>query len=80
MNMFLTVFNKLDMRIIWKFDNKKIEIPLHVLTRKTLPQNSILEHKNVKLFITHGGQTSLQEGVLHKKPMIVIPTYPDQVG
>lgn len=52
--------------------------PENVLAEKWLPQFDILGHENVKLFITHGGNAGLQEGLYHKKPMIVIPVFGDQ--
>lgn len=75
----LTAFRKLKLQVMWRFENKKLELPNHIFTRKQLPQNSILAHDNVKLFISVGDSTSIQESILHRIPLIVIPSNADQI-
>ncbi|XP_037930368.1 UDP-glycosyltransferase UGT5-like [Teleopsis dalmanni] len=79
LKMFLRVFSSIKQRVIWKFENESIpDLPKNVLIRKWLPQSDILAHPNTKLFITHGGLFSTQEGVHHAVPMLGIPFYCDQ--
>ena len=47
-------------------------------SRNWLPQNDILAHKNVKLFINHGGVFGMLEAIYHKTPMLIFPFYGDQ--
>lgn len=55
MNALLEAFKQIKQRIIWKYDDDKIEnLPENILIRKWLPQNDILAHKNIVLFISHG--------------------------
>lgn len=58
---FLNAFSKLKQRIIWKFEDESIKTPPNVLVKKWLPQSDILAHKNVVLFITHGGKLNPQD-------------------
>lgn len=43
-----------------------------------IPQNDLLAHDKVRLFITHGGFNSLVEAVYHATPVIVFPIALDQ--
>lgn len=48
------------------------------MIRKWLPQNDILSHKNIILFITHGGIFSTLESTWHGVPVLVTPFFGDQ--
>lgn len=49
-----------------------------LLTMPWLPQNDLLGDGRVRLFVTHGGLSSLVEAVYHSKPVVVIPVSLDQ--
>ena len=79
LKIFFNVFSEMKQRIVWKFENENIEgLPENVIIKKWMPQNDILAHKNVKVFITHGGLLGTQEGVFHNVPMLGVPIYCDQ--
>lgn len=81
LRLFLRVFGSLKQRVLWKFEDESIgQLPPNVMIRKWLPQADILAHRNVKVFITHGGLFGTQEGVHYAVPMLGIPFYCDQVG
>ena len=69
--MFLEVFSKLKQKVLWKWETEKMDgLPKNVMLSKWLPQQDVLGHPNVKLFITHGGQSSFQESLCHQKPVV----------
>jgi glucuronosyltransferase len=79
LNAILKVFTKTKMRVVWKFEADGVKFPPNVMVRKFLPQSDILAHRNVKLFITHGGIYGLQEAIFHAVPVVIFPFYGDQV-
>lgn len=79
LNAFIETFRSLKQKVLWKFENETIKnLPSNVMIRKWLPQSDILAHKNVKLFMTHGGVFGTQEGVHNAVPMLFMPIYSDQ--
>ncbi|XP_058833853.1 UDP-glucosyltransferase 2-like [Topomyia yanbarensis] len=77
---FLKVFSKLKERVLWKFEDDSIpNQPANLMIKAWMPQNDILAHPNVKLFITHGGNLGTTESLYHGKPMIGIPIFGDQM-
>ena len=73
--------NLSDYQFIWKFESASyfsIATPKNVHLRSWIPQNDILAHPNLKLFITHGGLLSVQESIWHGKPMLGLPIFGDQ--
>ncbi|XP_055918385.1 UDP-glycosyltransferase UGT5-like [Eupeodes corollae] len=66
-------------KIIWKWDSADLpgESP-NIMFKKWLPQDDLLAHPKLKLFITHGGKGSLVEAQYHGVPMLTIPMYGDQ--
>ncbi|XP_054743786.1 UDP-glucosyltransferase 2-like [Anastrepha obliqua] len=75
----LSAFSQLKQDVLWKFENSSIgHLPPNVKIQSWLPQNDILAHRNVKVFITHGGIFGTQEGIHWGVPMLCIPLYGDQ--
>ncbi|XP_022918227.2 UDP-glucosyltransferase 2-like [Onthophagus taurus] len=76
----LKVFGKLKQTVLWKFEDDNLPgKPENVIIRKWFPQNDILAHRNIKLFITHGGLLSTIESIYHGIPMVAIPVFGDQM-
>lgn len=77
--LFLNVFSKLKQRVIWKWETEQMDgLPSNVKLNKWLPQQDVLGHKNIKLFITHGGHGSTTEAIYHGVPLVGIPMIGDQ--
>lgn len=70
-----------NMRLILKID-ENVTVASHknsdVLIQNWYPQEAILAHPNVKLFITHGGLLSTMESLYFGKPVVAIPVFGDQ--
>ncbi|XP_055609693.1 UDP-glycosyltransferase UGT4-like [Uranotaenia lowii] len=75
----IATLSKLKQRIIWKWDTEEMPgKPSNVMIGKWLPQDDILAHKNLKLFVTHGGLGSVTESMYHAVPIVGVPIFGDQ--
>ncbi|XP_055537107.1 UDP-glycosyltransferase UGT5-like [Wyeomyia smithii] len=66
---------------LWKVEHEDrlpMKLPGNVLTAPWFPQNDLLAHSKLRLFITHGGLLSEQEAAWHGVPMLGLPIYADQ--
>lgn len=78
---FLQTFAKLKQRVLWKWETETMDdLPKNVKLSKWLPQQDVLGHKNIRLFITHGGHGSTQEAIYHGVPLVGIPMFGDQTA
>ena len=78
-NVFIDAFKELkNTPIIWKWDDVTDGLPENVLIKTWLPQNDLLAHPNLKVFVTHGGLLSTQEALFHKVPLVGVPISNDQ--
>ncbi|CAO1423867.1 unnamed protein product [Diamesa serratosioi] len=77
----LNVFSKLKQRVIMKWEADVLDgKPDNVLIGKWLPQDDILAHPNVKLFISHCGLGGVVESQSHGVPIVGMPLFGDQMG
>lgn len=78
------VFSKLKQNVLWKWeDPNPASFPgkaKNILFSKWIPQDDVLAHKNMKLFVTHGGKGSVVESQYHGIPMVGLPVFGDQPG
>lgn len=69
------------MRLLIKSDIN-LTVPSHnagnVLVDSWFPQEAVLNHPNIHLFVTHGGLLSTMESVYFGKPVVGIPVFADQ--
>ena len=79
-NAVIAALSKLKQKVIWKWDDESLKVDRSkFLVRKWLPQDDILAHENVKLFVTHGGLLSCIESIYRAKPVVGIPIFGDQM-
>ncbi len=74
----LNEFRSLKQKVLWKFETELPNLPDNVKIGKWLPQNDILAHPNVKLFISHCGKGGITEAKYHGVPILAIPIFGDQ--
>ncbi|KAG7309178.1 hypothetical protein JYU34_005102 [Plutella xylostella] len=68
------VFKSLPYDILLKAKHENVGFKLENLRiEKWLPQNDLLHHPKIKLFITHGGLQSIDEAIAANVPMVVMP-------
>ncbi|KAH8282529.1 hypothetical protein KR054_008203, partial [Drosophila jambulina] len=74
------VVSKLKQKVIWKWDDLESTPGTsdNILYSKWLPQDDILAHPNIKLFITHAGKGGVTEAQYHGIPMLALPVFGDQ--
>lgn len=77
-------FAQLPQNVIMKLDaippESTLKVPKNVLLKPFLPQQDILAHKNLRLFITHCGMHGVMEAIFHAVPMVGMPIFVDQVN
>ncbi|KAJ6634253.1 UDP-glucosyltransferase 2 [Pseudolycoriella hygida] len=76
----LSVFSRLNQKVIWKWDGDRIpgNKSANVLMEKWVPQDDILAHPNLRLFISHCGLGGITEALFHGVPILGIPFIYDQ--
>ena len=77
---FCDAFQKIPLvTILWKSSiPPECELSDNVHVYSWLPQNDLLAHPKVQLFITHAGINSMAEALYHGVPMLALPLFLDQ--
>lgn len=79
-NAIISVLKSLKQKVIWKWDDESLKLNSdQFLIGKWFPQDEILSHLNVKLFVTHGGLLSCTESIIRQTPIVGIPIFGDQM-
>ncbi|ALC39402.1 Ugt36Bb, partial [Drosophila busckii] len=76
------VLSRQAQRVIWKWDDST-QTPgnaTNIYFHSWLPQDDILAHPKIKLFITHAGKGGVAEAQYHGVPMLALPVFADQPG
>nr|AAK82354.1 ecdysteroid UDP-glycosyltransferase [Epinotia aporema granulovirus] len=78
---FVRAFARVPYMVLWKISNNVRDlynVSSNVIIREWFPQRDILNHANVKLFITQGGVQSTDEAIDSCVPLLGIPMVGDQ--
>ncbi|XP_012266628.2 UDP-glucosyltransferase 2-like [Athalia rosae] len=76
---FMTAFSKVPYKVLWKFEDDELPgKPDNVVIMKWTPQQAVLAHPNLKVFVYQGGLQSTEEAIHHGVPLIGLPTMGDQ--
>ncbi|XP_030763773.1 UDP-glucuronosyltransferase 1-5-like [Sitophilus oryzae] len=80
MDTIIKVLGSLPYTILWKSDLVNLPKNIHknFYIRKWYPQQDLLGHEKVKLFITQGGCQSIDEAMDRGVPMLIMPVFGDQ--
>ncbi|XP_073320140.1 UDP-glucuronosyltransferase 2A2-like [Pagrus major] len=72
-------FAKLPQKVIWRYKgDRPASLGNNTLIVDWMPQNDLLGHPKMKLFISHGGTNGIYEAIYHGVPIVGIPIVFDQ--
>ncbi|XP_063321741.1 UDP-glucuronosyltransferase 2C1-like [Pelmatolapia mariae] len=78
-NEIAAAFAKLPQKVIWKYKgDRPATLGNNTLLVDWMPQNDILGHPKIKLFVAHGGTNGVQEAIYHGVPVVGISFFFDQ--
>ncbi|XP_037612003.1 UDP-glucuronosyltransferase 2A2-like [Sebastes umbrosus] len=72
-------FAKVPQKVIWRYKgDRPATLGNNTLIVDWMPQNDLLGHPKMKLFISHGGTNGIYEAIYHGVPIVGIPIVFDQ--
>ncbi|XP_035806764.2 UDP-glucuronosyltransferase 2A1-like [Amphiprion ocellaris] len=78
-NEIAAAFAKLPQKVIWRYKGSRPStLANNTLLVDWMPQNDLLGHPKVKVFVAHGGTNGVQEALYHGVPVVGIPLFFDQ--
>ncbi|XP_062405501.1 UDP-glucuronosyltransferase 2A2-like [Sardina pilchardus] len=70
---------ELPQKVIWRYTGERPSaLGNNTILVKWLPQNDLLGHPSVKVFVSHGGTNGILEAIYHGVPLVGIPLVFDQ--
>uniref|UniRef100_A0A3Q1GAA6 UDP-glucuronosyltransferase n=1 Tax=Acanthochromis polyacanthus TaxID=80966 RepID=A0A3Q1GAA6_9TELE len=78
-NEIAAAFAKLPQKVIWRYKGSRPDtVGNNTLIVDWMPQNDLLGHPKVKVFVAHGGTNGVQEALYHGVPVVGLPVFFDQ--
>ncbi|XP_017840719.1 2-hydroxyacylsphingosine 1-beta-galactosyltransferase [Drosophila busckii] len=78
--MLVKTFARLPYHVLWKYEGSAADmqdLTPNVKLSRWLPQQDILGHPSLRVFVTHGGLLSMFETVFHGVPVVTMPVFCD---
>ncbi|XP_038557937.1 UDP-glucuronosyltransferase 2A1-like [Micropterus salmoides] len=78
-NEIAAAFAKLPQKVIWRHrGDRPATLGNNTLIVDWMPQNDLLGHPKIKVFVAHGGTNGVQEAIYHGVPVVGVPLFFDQ--
>ncbi|XP_051235700.1 UDP-glucuronosyltransferase 2C1-like [Dicentrarchus labrax] len=78
-NKVAATFAQLPQKVIWRHKgDRPATLGNNTLIVDWMPQNDLLGHPKIKLFVAHGGTNGVQEAIYHGVPVVGLPVFFDQ--
>ncbi|XP_045924747.1 UDP-glucuronosyltransferase 2C1-like [Micropterus dolomieu] len=78
-NEIAAAFAKLPQKVIWRHrGDRPATLGNNTLIVDWMPQNNLLGHPKIKVFVAHGGTNGVQEAIYHGVPVVGLPLFFDQ--
>ncbi|XP_041795995.1 UDP-glucuronosyltransferase 2B17-like [Chelmon rostratus] len=78
-NEMAAAFAKLPQKVIWRHKgDRPAALGNNTLLVDWMPQNDLLGHPKIKVFVAHGGTNGVQEAIYHGVPVVGLPLFFDQ--
>ncbi|XP_046898302.1 UDP-glucuronosyltransferase 2A1-like, partial [Hypomesus transpacificus] len=72
-------FSQLPQKVIWRYKGSRpATLGNNTLIVDWMPQNDLLGHPQIKVFVAHGGTNGVQEALYHGVPILGLPLIFDQ--
>uniref|UniRef100_A0A673JL00 UDP-glucuronosyltransferase n=1 Tax=Sinocyclocheilus rhinocerous TaxID=307959 RepID=A0A673JL00_9TELE len=72
-------FAQLPQKVIWRYTGPRpVTLGNNTLLVDWLPQNDLLGHPQITVFVAHGGTNGVQEAIYHGVPILGVPLVFDQ--
>ena len=76
--LWMKVISNLPYSVVWRLADHSLSLPDNIRTYKWLPQQALLQHPKIKLFISHGGYASKIESFCAGTPILFVPRFAEQ--
>lgn len=76
----MDAFVNLPLKVLWMYKEKNNLVPLkNVLIKNYVPQQDVLAHKNVKACLLQADIMSVEEAIVNRVPMLVVPFTAEEI-